>query len=174
MTGIYFSALVIGIIMLTLSAVFGHDHDIPHADGTVDGPSITNLKVIMAFLAAFGGSGLIGQYYAVGAGMSVAVALGGGLSLGLIVWRLLDRVYKEQSSSFIPSATLVGRQGTLTVPIADHATGEVQIAHPAGHQTYLARNRDGVPMAGGLLVKVVDIVGEYAIVEPAIERERIS
>lgn len=174
MTGIYLSALLIGIIALVLSAAFGHDHDIPHPDGTIEGPSITNMKVIMAFLAAFGGAGLIGQYYKVGTGMSVLIAIGGGVGLGLVVWQLLNRVYKEQSTSFVSAESLIGRVGTLSVPIEEAGMGEVLIRHPAGMQIYLARLRQGgAPIRAGAPVTVVDIVGEYAIVEPLHNSERV-
>lgn len=176
MLALYTLSLVIGGLFLILAIIFGHEHDLLHHGSPDDGPGISNLKVIMAFLTAFGAAGLLSTYYGAGVGLSAGIAVVGGIMLGLLVMGLLQRVYREQANSFVSTESIIGKRGILLVGINASAAGidlgEVSVRLPSGStQTFIAKTqwRSDV-LHAGQTVTILAVNGQIATVEAVRER----
>lgn len=162
----------VGLGLLLLSLVFDHDHDYEHGDVSVghdagdghDGPSWFNLKVVASFLAAFGFGGAIASYYGIGWMPSSLVGVGSGFVLGFVVYQSLGFFYRQQASSHVTAADVLGGKGFVTVRIAPNQTGEVMVSVKGGQYSYLARTADGTEVKEGWPVEVVELLGETAVV----------
>jgi hypothetical protein len=176
MLAIYTLSLVIGGLFLILAIIFGHEHDLLHHGSPDDGPGISNLKVIMAFLTAFGAAGLLATYYGAGVGVSAGSAVLGGLALGGLVMVLLQRVYQEQANSYVTTASIIGKQGVLLVGINSSTAGidlgEVSIRLPNGStQTFIAKTRwRHDVLHAGQTVTILAVNGQIATVEAVREQ----
>lgn len=168
----------IGLGLLLLSLVFDHDHDYDHGDVGVDhgsgdghdGPSWFNLKVVASFLAAFGFGGAIAGYYDLSWMSSSLVGVGSGFALGFVVYQSLGFFYRQQASSHVTTAEVLGGKGFVTVRIAPNQTGEVMISVKGSQYSYLARTVDGTEVKEGWPIEVVDLLGETAIVRSVAHR----
>lgn len=81
------------------------------------------------------------------------------------MYGVLSIFYKQQASSLIPTSTVVGCRGTVTVSIGANGPGEVGLEVQGQYTTYLARSKDGSPIAKGRTVRVINTIGSQLVVE---------
>ena len=134
---IYGLITVVCGIILFLMAIMGSDVDLD-ADIDIDtdigldgadasdasGPGIFSLKLIMIFMIGFGICGFIPEYlnWAVS---SIIVAVAGGFVIWFICYKALGWLYRQQANSQVSSASFVGKQARITVPIPKGGSGEI-------------------------------------------------
>lgn len=168
---------LIGFGLLLFSLAFNHDHDFDHGDVSFDhdmdhdisdshGPSWFNLKIIASFLAAFGFGGVIARYYDQSYMVSSLIGIGSGFALGFLIYQLLGFVYRQQASSHVTTAEILGKKGYVTVRIAPNQPGEVILSAKGSQYSYVARTPDGNEINEGSAIEVVELLGETAIVKP--------
>ncbi|RJO61031.1 MAG: hypothetical protein C4542_07415 [Dehalococcoidia bacterium] len=158
--------LAVGLAGLLIAFLFDLDGDLDH-----DGPQLANMKVIAAFLAAFGGFGQLARY----AGFGIVGAAGYGVLAGLcfgalMVW-MLRVISRQQSTSHVQTADVFGRTGVVTVQVGPGLTaGEVVVNVGGNQQTFVARA--GEPYAPaypvGTRVILTTFIGDQVLVKPSI------
>jgi len=174
---IFLSIAIGSFIIIAGSFLFGHDHDTDHADaGHVgDGhdlshdmePTISffSVKVLATLTMGFGAAGAIARQYGADYLVSSLIGLGTGLILSLIMYFLLDLIYKQQASSLVQTASAVGQTGIVQTSVDRDAPGEISLTLGGQYLTYIAKSSKGVAIAKGRTVRVVGVVGSQLVVE---------
>jgi membrane protein implicated in regulation of membrane protease activity len=174
---IYGLITVICGIILFLMAILGHDIDVD-ADidagielGGIDasdagGPGIFSLKLIMIFLIGFGMCGFISEY--LGLPVPFIIGLVGGFIIWFVCYKALSWLYKQQSTSQVSSASFVGKEAKITVPIPKGGTGEIYSKIKGTEKSIYLNARSKVPQkefAKGDTVTIESVDGNTATVE---------
>ena len=98
------------------------------ADHSTEAFKVLSVQSIAAFMMGFGWGGLGGLR---GAGWSVVMSTAAGLAAGVgMVWllgKLLQAVYRLQSSGNVPIASTIDLEGSVYTAIAGHNEGRGQI-----------------------------------------------
>ncbi len=173
-----FLAIALGsFILIAGSFLFGHDHDTDHGDvgHGVDGhdighdmePTISffSLKVIATLTMGFGAAGAIARQYGADYLISSLIGLGVGIVLSLLMYFLLEIIYKQQSSSLVQTSSAIGQTGIVQTGITSGKFGEVSLNVSGQYMTYLAKSAAGTDIPKGRTVKVVNVVGSELVVE---------
>ena len=173
-----FIAIAIGsFIFIAGSFLFGHDHDADHHDigHGAEGHDISqdmeptisffSVKVLATLTMGFGAAGAIARQYGADYLVASLWGLGSGIVLSLLMYFVLDIIYKQQSSSMVETSSAIGQTGTVTVSIDPNAIGEVGVEVSGRYMSYLAKASTSKPIPKGATVKVVNVVGSELIVE---------
>jgi membrane protein implicated in regulation of membrane protease activity len=173
-----FLAIAIGsFILIAGSFFFGHDHDTGHGDVGHGGdghdighdmePTISffSMKVIATLTMGFGAAGAIARQYGADYLIASLIGLGVGIVLSLLMYFLLDIIYKQQASSLVHTSSAIGQTGIVQTGIAKGDFGEVSLNVSGQYMTYLAKSPAGKDIPKGKTVKVVGVVGSELLVE---------
>lgn len=167
---VFLGIAALGFVFLLVSLVvgdifdsFGFDTDLT---GGADGHSLLDSRVISVFVTAFGGFGAMGIQMGLSTPASSLLGLGGGVILGGLVSLFGRFLYKQQSSSSVTSAQLVGRPAQVVVSIAPGGLGQVSCRVGEERVEKLARARDNREIKAGATVRVEEIAGDSLIVSP--------
>jgi hypothetical protein len=132
--------------------------------GADDGPSPLSLRNLMAFLTAYGASGLITSSYGWSTLASSLFALVPGTVMGFAAFKFMQALYGQQSSSVVEVGSLVGRTGVIDVAIPPSGPGKVTVSTGSGQSTFIARGEGGVAIPSGETVIVRATLGSDLIV----------
>ncbi len=160
----------LGFVFLLISLVVGDIFDSfgfeTGIDTGADGHALLDSRVISVFVTAFGGVGAIG----IQAGLSIVVSsllgLAGGVVLGGLVSLFARFLYKQQSSSSVGTAQLIGRTAQVIVAIMPGSLGQVSCRVGEERVEKLARARDNREIKAGSTVRVEEVAGDSLIVSP--------
>lgn len=169
---VFLGIAAIGFLFLLVSLIFGgifdhfdighgFDHDLGHG-----GPGFFSTRVLSVFITAFGGFGAIGISQGYGIFASSFFGFSGGVVLASVIYFFARFLFAQQASSAISSADLVGRTAQVTVGIPSGGVGQVRCLVGESMIDKIARSRDGAAVPLNSLVKIEEIVGESAIVNP--------
>ena len=167
---VFLGIAALGFVFLLVSLVvgdifdsFGFNGDLT---GGADGHSLLDSRVISVFVTAFGGFGAMGIQMGLSIGASSLLGLAGGVVLGGLVSLFGRFLYKQQSSSSVTTAQLVGRSAQVVVSIAPGGLGQVSCRVGEERVEKLARARDNREIKAGATVRVEEIAGDSLIVSP--------
>lgn len=169
-----FIAIAIGsFIILASSFLFGHDHEVDHADTDhgVDGhdlePTISffSMKVLATMTMGFGAAGAIARQYGADYLASSLIGLGSGIALSGVMYLILHVIYKQQASSLVQTSSAVGQTGIVQTGISGDKLGEVSLNVGGQYLTCLAKSSSGQEIPKGRAVKVVGLIGSQLVVE---------
>jgi membrane protein implicated in regulation of membrane protease activity len=165
---LYFAIMSIGVVLLLGSLVLGELLDVfdfGDGAGPLSGP------VLGVGLTAFGATGLLTNMAdwptLLGAITSAVSALG----FGAIGWWMMAVIHRQTGSTSTSLSTQVGRIGEVTTRISADGIGEVRLTRSDSTSHVLARSRDGLDIPTGTVVRVVQVLGNSVIVEPAEPRK---
>jgi membrane protein implicated in regulation of membrane protease activity len=161
-----FIFLMVSLIVGDLFDSFGHETGL---DGATDGHGLLDSRVISVFVTSFGGFGAIGIQMGLGIVASSLVGLGGGIVFGGLVSLFARFLYKQQSSSSVGVAQMVGRTAQVIVAIAPGSLGQVSCRVGEERIEKLARARGDEEIKAGAIVRVDEIAGDSVIVSPYTE-----
>jgi membrane protein implicated in regulation of membrane protease activity len=146
----------------------GSDMDMGGDGGGAEGPSPLSLRNLMAFLTAFGASGLITTAYGWDTLTSSLFAIIPGLILAFVAYRFMRALYGQESSSVVQIASLVGSTGVVEVGLPQGGVGRVLLGTAGGgRSSFLARSEDGAPISTGEAVVVRSTLGSDLVVSKA-------
>jgi membrane protein implicated in regulation of membrane protease activity len=81
---------------------------------------------LMAFICAFGASGLIATALGFSTLISLLLAVGGGLVMALVMWLLIGKLlFAMQGTSEAHQADMIGLEAEVLTPMDDAHTGEI-------------------------------------------------
>ncbi len=152
-----------------LDGADGGDVDFDGGDGGgADGPSPLSLRNLMAFLTAFGASGMITSAYGWGTLTSSLFAVIPGTALAFVAYRFMRALYGQESSSVLEINSLVGRNGVVEVSLPASGVGRVLLNTAGGGRgSFLARSEDGDPIPTGASIVVRSTLGSDLVVSRA-------
>jgi len=157
----------VGLLFIAATFFLGELHADVHLGDDVDGHGLINTRVIAVFVLAFGGFGAIATQLGAGAAVGVAAGLAGGVALGGLVALFGWFLHKQQASSSVGQAQLLGRTAQVTVSIPAGGVGQVICRVGEERVEKLARARDGAELRAGSLVLIEEFAGDSAIVSAA-------
>jgi len=172
MLKVYFVFLLIGAIGLLSSLLFGDsdgmDGDLSDgidAGDSVDGsPSIFSMRVIFAFLLAFGIGGGAMYYSDHGVGWQVIVGLLSGVLTGLFTWWMFKVLYRMQGASNVNSDNFVGMGGNITVGTSGAGKAKVRVNASTGPMELMCKEANDKKLKNGDLVKISGKIGTLLLV----------
>jgi membrane protein implicated in regulation of membrane protease activity len=151
-----------------IDGVDGADFDTGGVEHGADGPSPLSLRNLMAFLTAFGASGLITSGYGWGTLESSLFAIVPGLVLAYVAYKFMRALYGQESSSVVEVRSLVGSTGVVEVGLPPGGVGRVMLSTTGGgRSSFLARSEDGTPISTGESVVVKSTLGSDLVVSRA-------
>jgi membrane protein implicated in regulation of membrane protease activity len=160
----------LGFVFLLISLIVGDIFDSfgfeTGLDGVAEGHVLLDSRVISVFVTSFGGFGAIGIQMGLSTVASSLIGLGGGIVLGGVVSLFGRFLYKQQSSSSVTTAQLVGRSAQVIVAIAPGSIGQVSCRIGEERVEKLARTRDDRGIKAGATVRVDEVAGDSLIVSP--------
>jgi membrane protein implicated in regulation of membrane protease activity len=141
--------------------------DVPSFDhGEIGLPSISPMS-IASFVTAFGAFGIISsQLFGASTMVSLLAAVGGGLVVGIIAQLIFIYVFSPQISSTRTKLDIIGTTAEVITPIPENGVGQIALVSRGSRVTYSARTKSGQSFKQGDLVRVVELVGSIAFVEP--------
>jgi len=167
---VFLAIAAIGFLFLLVSLVLGDVFDSFDIDGGLDGGAdghgFLDSRVISVFVTSFGGFGAIGIQMGLGIVVSSFVGLAGGVVLGGLISLFARFLYKQQSSSSVGTAQLIGRTAQVIVSIAPGSLGQVSCRIGEERVEKLARSKDNREIKAGAVVRVEEIAGDSVIVSP--------
>lgn len=164
---VFLGIATLGFVFLLISLVVGDVFDSFGFDGPdVDGQGFLDSRVISVVVTAFGGFGAIGIQMGLSIVASSLLGLAGGVILGGIVSVFARFLYRQQSSSSVTTAQLVGRTAQVIVSIAPGSLGQVSCRVGEERIEKLARARDNSEIKAGATVRVDEVAGDSLIVSP--------
>jgi membrane protein implicated in regulation of membrane protease activity len=135
--------------------------------GDTEGPSPLSLRNLMAFLTAYGASGLITSVYGWSTLASSLFALFPGTVIAFIAYQLMNALYRQQASSIVEVGQLLGSSGVVEISIPAGGVGRVTVSTDTGTSSFIARSRDGDMISTGSRVVVAGNLGSELIVTKA-------
>jgi membrane protein implicated in regulation of membrane protease activity len=170
--GIAAFGLLLLLVLLFVGEVFGGDQDLAHDGGLGDhdasgGPSIFSIRVMAAFLTAFGAGGVIARHYEFSHVAASAVGITCGVVMATIVYQFARMLYAQQASTDLRMSRLVGVTGEVSVAIPPGGVGQITINAAGERSEHIARAADGRSVSRGTAVTITGLGGDSVIVTPS-------
>jgi membrane protein implicated in regulation of membrane protease activity len=157
------------IVMLIAGDIFGGDHDLA-ADhggfehGDIGGPSVFSVRIMSAFLTAFGVGGVLARYYGLSHPAASGIGVVAGAIMATVVFQFAKILYSQQASSEVHMVGLVGMSAEVSVAIADGGVGQIMITAGGERSEHIARSADGRGIPRGAEVVITGLRGDSVIV----------
>ena len=170
--GIAAFGLLLLLVLLFVGEIFGGDHDLGH-DGDIGdhdaggGPSIFSIRIMAAFLTAFGAGGVIARNYQFSHVGASAIGIACGVVMAGIVYQFAKMLYAQQASTDLRMSGLVGAAGEVSVAIPPGGVGQITISAAGERTEHIARAVDGRAVPRGTPVTITGLGGDSVIVTPA-------
>jgi membrane protein implicated in regulation of membrane protease activity len=163
--------LVVLLSMLVFGDIFG-DHDVDHGGfehGGADagGPSILSVRVMAAFLTAFGVGGVVARYYSLSHPAASGVGVVAGVVMASIVYQFAKILYSQQASSEVRMQGLIGATAEVSVAIPEGGVGQISLNSGGERTDHIARSSDGRALSRGTTVVVTSLGAQAVVVKPA-------
>jgi membrane protein implicated in regulation of membrane protease activity len=166
---VFLAIAALGFLFLLVSLVFGEifdyfgngefDHDFGHG-----GPSFFSGRVISVFITAFGGFGAIGTYYGLSTLASSGLGFGAGVVFAFIIYAFASFLFKQQATTELRQADLIGQSARVVVSIPTNGVGQVRCRIGEELVDKIARSKDGASIPENSVVRVEENLGEMLIV----------
>ena len=137
-----------------------------------EGPSPLSLRSLMAFMTAYGASGLITSSYDWSTLASSLFAIVPGTAMAFVAYQVMRLLYSQQASSVVEIGELNGRTGVVEVGIPASGVGKVTISTHNGSGSFIARGEGGAAIGPGEQVVVKGSLGSELVVSRIATPER--
>lgn len=171
---VYFAFLLIGVIGLLSSLLFGDtdadfDHDLGsndfHHGGDADSPKLLSLRVIFSFLLAFSIGGGAVYLSDKPLGSQLIVGILSGIVTALAVFYFMKFLYSFQGVSNINSNDFIDKQAIVTVGTTSQGLCQIEVDSTGGDRLFMAQEVNGKKLKKNDAVKVKSRTGTTLIVE---------
>ncbi len=131
------------------------------------GPSILSVRVMAAFLTAFGVGGVVARYYSLSHPAASGVGILAGVVMAGIVYQFARLLYSQQASSEVRMHGLIGATADVSVAIPEGGVGQVSLSSGGERTEHIARSADGRPLGRGTTVVITALGSQGVVVKPA-------
>ncbi|HET9476019.1 MAG TPA: hypothetical protein VFP63_00880 [Dehalococcoidia bacterium] len=128
------------------------------------GPSPLSLRSLMAFMTAYGASGMITSSYGWSTLASSLFGIIPGVVMAFAAYQVMRMLYAQQASSVVEIGELNGRMGMVDVAIPPAGVGKVTVSTHNGSSSFIARSEGGIAIAAGEKVVVTGSLGSELVV----------
>jgi hypothetical protein len=165
--------LLLLLTLLFVGEIFGGDHDFGHAGDVGDhdasgGPSIFSVRIMAAFLTAFGAGGVLARYYGISHVGASAVGIACGVVMAGIVFQFAKILHSQQASTDLRMTNLVGITAEVSVAIPKGGVGQVALNASGQRSEHIARSAVGRAIALGAVVTITGLGGDAVVVTPVL------
>jgi len=146
----------------------GHDfsHDLGHGDsGDADSPKLFSLRVIFAFLMAFGIGGGAMYLSDKSVGLQIVTGFLSGAATAVLTYYIMKFLYSQQGNSNLDAENFIGKQASVTVGTTNSGSCQIKIDTGGGDQLFLAKEKNSNPVKLHETVKIVGRLGSVLIIE---------
>ena len=159
----------------------GHGH--AHGGGPMGGGnggfrigSIFNFSTVTAFLAWFGGTGLmITRYASLWTVLTLIIAAASGIGAAYVVFWFFVKVLLPHDQALKQiDYDMIGVLGSVSSTIREKGTGEIIFSQEGTRRSAAARSETGTPIARGTEVVVTQYQRGIAYVRPFEEMSRMT
>ncbi|ASS76055.1 protease [Tumebacillus algifaecis] len=152
MLELYYGCLIGGVLFAVCVVIFG---DLFH----IHGPDFLDPTVIVGWVTAFGGSGvLLSTYTSLDTGTIVMMAAMVGIVLSFLLYFFYVKpMKKSENSTGFSVRDLEGKIGEVSVAIPEQGFGEVIVKVGAGNTNQIAASFDRENISTGNKVVVVEV-----------------
>jgi membrane protein implicated in regulation of membrane protease activity len=163
--------LIVLLGMLVFGDIFG-DHDVDHDGGfehggpDAGGPSVLSVRVMAAFLTAFGVGGVVARYYSLSHPAASGIGVVSGVAMAAIVYQFAKILYSQQASSEVRMHGLIGATAEVSVAIPEGGVGQVSLSAAGERTDHIARSADGRPLGRGTTVVITGLGAHAVVVKP--------
>jgi membrane-bound ClpP family serine protease len=173
MLAIYFAFLLIGVMGLGSSMIFGGDDadfdgdlsdGLDSGDVFDDSPKVFSMRVIFSFLLAFSIGGGSMYYGGNSIGGQIMVGLLTGIATGAFTWWVTKILYKMQGASNVSSEDLIGSSGDIVIGTTEAGKAKVRVSTINGPMELMCKEANDKKLKNGDLVKVSGKIGTLLIV----------
>jgi hypothetical protein len=147
--------------------VAGHEVGFDHADADHGGPGIFSVRVMAAFLTAFGVGGVVARYLGFSHPASSGIGVLTGVVMAGAVYQFARLLYRQQASSEVRMSSLVGKSAEVSVAIPASGIGQVVLMAAGERTEHVARAAGGVAVPRGTEVIVSGLRGDSLVVTPS-------
>ena len=164
---VFLSIAAVGFVFLLISVVFGELFDHIGFDHDLDmgGPGFFSGRIMSVFVTGFGGFGAIGTYYGLSPVASSALGFGSGLAFASVIYAFARFLYKQQASTRVDTADLVGQSARVVVAIPAGGVGQIRCRIGEELVDKIAQSHDGAAIPENASVRIAEIVGETVVVK---------
>ena len=167
---VFLTIAALGFIFLIISLVVGDlfDNigvDTPGLEST-DGHGVLDSRAISVFVTSFGGFGAIGIQSGFSIPVSSLIGFVGGVVLGGLVTMFARFLYRQQATTSVGTAQMVGRTAQVTVSITPGSVGQISCRIGEERVEKMARAKNNLEIKAGSMVRVEEIAGDSVIVSP--------
>ena len=148
---LYIILAIVGAFFLVLS-IFGGDgdvevdldvgdvdFDISDAESPSDSVSVFSIRTLATFLLGFGLAGWSVMRGDGGVGWQIIAGFGAGLFISFLYFLVMRLMYSMQGSSMASVASLVGKEGIITIPTTESGVAQVKVSTEAGFKEYTCK-----------------------------------
>lgn len=132
-----------------------------------DAPSPFSLRSLMAFMTAYGASGLITSAYGWSTLASSLFALIPGSVMTVVAYQGMKMLYSQQATSVVQVGGLVGKNAVVDVAIPPVGVGRVTVNTNDGYSSFIARSEGDQAIPAGERVVVTGNLGSELVVSKA-------
>ncbi len=144
-----------------------HSAQAAHHGSSLPAYSFLNPIAFAAFLGGFGATGLIGNGLGLSRWLALPLALGVGLALSLLLFRLFVRLILASEGGDAPALlSAVGQLATVTVSIPADGIGTIAYVLAGRRETIAARTADQQQLPRSAEVVIVAFEHNVAVVVP--------
>lgn len=161
---IFLAVAALGFIFVIASSVAaGRGESVQPAGES--GPRLLSGPVLSMFVTAFGSFGALGIHQGRGLGLSLIMALGGGLLFAGVTYLLVIFLYAQRASRRVQISDLIGKTAQVSMAIPQDGTGQVRctLGDTVIEKIARAANNEAIPVDA--LVRITEIAGEMVLVE---------
>ena len=165
----FWGCLVGGIVFSVITLLGGHapHHGLhglhaPHGGHglpKLKGHGFLDLTSIVAGITMFGGAGiLLARYTPVSETLQIVLAVAAAISMSILVHVAFIRpISRAESSIGYSMGELVGKSGTVTIPLPEEGRGEIMLKLTGANICQIAASFDGNEIPRGRTVVVVEV-----------------
>ena len=168
MLGLYIFSLAVGAPLLLWMVVAG-DADSDGFGFDLDGDgelTAIPLSAIAAFMATFGGIGLIGDVTGAGFVLTLVFAIVAAVVIAVATQKLYKIAGDEEMSSEVTDAELEGKIAKVALPVSGTHRGKIIVDIAGAREQMTASPADGSTIEPGEKVVIVRIDRGVALVAP--------
>ena len=145
------------------SGASGADHG--HTGGTGDSLQFLSIQGLMGFFVMFGLVGLaMHRGNQLGDAFSILVGFLAGLFMMLVIGKMMQMLFRLQSSGNVTLSHAVGHVGTVYMNIPEGGTGQVELTIDGRMRIYDAVTQNKKTVKTGDRVEVTEVIDERILV----------
>ena len=166
---LYIVLAAVGAVLLLLS-IFGGDaeaeidldigdpdFDISDVESGTDSVSLFSIRTLATFILGFGVAGWSVIRLDGGVTWQILAGLVAGTIIAFLYFIVMKFLYSMQGNSMATAASLIGKEGTITIPTTTTGVAQVRINTVSGLSEFTCKEKSGKKLRKNQSVKILSV-----------------